>query len=112
MEAMNQTEAMKINNCANVIELLNTHSEMRVTQSALRSAHDAITSRLGEEFVGSATEDGNRLVKEMKDSAARLEFGIAEVECEILQTVKDLEALVTALIRRVAAMEDELNLDK
>ena len=71
MEAMNQTEAMKINNCANVIELLNTHSEMRVTQSALRSAHDAITSRVGEEFVGSATEDGNRLVKEMKDSAAR-----------------------------------------
>ena len=112
MEAMNQTEAMKINNCSNVIELLNTHSEMCVTQAELRASYDAITSRLGEEFAGSYTEDGNRLVKEMKDNAARLEFDIAEVECEILQTVKDLEALVTALIRRVAAMEDELNLDK
>ena len=83
---------------------------MRVAQFAVRSAHDAITSRLGEEFAGS--EDGNRLVKEMKDNAELLEFDVAEVECEILQTVKDLEALVTALIRRVAAMEDELNLDK
>ena len=97
-------------NHSDIIELLNTHSGMRVTQAALRSAGDAITSRFGEEFAGSCAEDGNRLVKEMKDSAARLEFDIAEVEGEIVQALTDLQKSVASLEARVAELEEELRL--
>lgn len=98
-------------NRSDIIELLNTHSGMRVTQAALRGAHGAISSRLGEEFAGSCAEDGNRLVKEMKDNASRLEFDIAEVEGAIVQTLTDLQKTVASLEARIAGLEEELRLN-
>lgn len=93
-----------------IVELLNTHSTMRVSQAALRAAHDTIVSRMGEEFAGPSAEEGKRTIVAMKESAQRLEFDIAEVEGEIVQTITDLEARVKKLEADLEAARNMSNM--